>query len=325
MAEVSKNNKILKFEVSARFDKKNDQVSIFATDHDFAGLPFKVNILNTSNTHKSILSVMKDYEMEVSEDLIDKDERLNDSIPTKVDYPKQALSAEGLTPLGMGENNSLVHIELPDFLIVEGSRESGRIQLLNTLIQGGENDGYLSYYVNDLQSLKLMNKELFRLSRENLSKRLLVVSDGFKGINFSGRNSTRHDLTMQLMHELEVMSVLVFSLSDAHAILSVQKDFNGFVSGFSDRGLNVKTISMGNSPDDNSGSPISGRAYAEGLFVNGEKIDELTAVQVYSTQENKLEYISESGNMLNAIKIIDQRHHGHMIWVKDNGSNRAKG
>jgi len=214
MADVSKNNKILKFEVSARFDKSKDQVSLFATDHDFAGLPFKVNILNTSNTHDSIISVMKDYGINVSEQLIQKHDSKN-TIPVQVDYPEYPLSMRGLVPLGVGENGSLIHTELRDVLdviFVQGTHESGKDSLLNTIIQGTR-DECLLFYVNDIDSLKMLNHTLLYGSIVLNKKRILVFSDGF---NTEDSNLLKKELEhlFATIKELENKVSCIFSIQD---------------------------------------------------------------------------------------------------------------
>lgn len=282
MAEVSKNNKILKFEVSARFDEKNDQVSIFATDHDFAGLPFKVNILNSSNTHDSIISVMKDYGMEVSEGLVNKDHS-NDSssfIPDEVDYPKNPLSVENLIPLGVGDG-ALVHIELPDFLLIEGKPGSGKTVLMNTIIQGHKGTDSTIFYVNDRKSLEQANRVLFTHSRNEPSKSILIISDGFTDL------ATNEDAIVNSLH---VLFNLVYSLPNAHCVFSVQKNVGDAVKRY----LPFKSINMGAKDlETGEGRIISGRGFGEGLFLNGEKAEGTTEFQAYLTKKDWVRLLSE--------------------------------
>lgn len=301
MAEVSKNNKILKFEVSARLNK-NDEVSIFATDHDFAGLPFKVNILKGSNTHNSVLSVMEDYGMKTTEQLVDVDEKNSttednktvSTIPEKVDYPGFVLSAGNLVPLGVGENNSLVHIELPDVLFVMGPKGSGKVQLLDTIIERALKTMPV-HYIYDLNSLTALNDRLRSHSINRLSGETqmgpddfgesLIVSDGFFGIE-------DHQERQHLKGELKVLTTLLSALPNVRVVLSIQEEF---AESMRDCGPNTsfshRTIIMGG-PDKNT--PIRGRGNGSCLFVNGERIPDGKRIdfQTYLTEENWIEKVS---------------------------------
>lgn len=304
MAEVSKNNKILKFEVSARLNK-DDEVSIFATDHDFAGLPFKVNILKGSNTHNSVLSVMEDYGMKTTEQLVDVDEKNStteddkpvSTIPEKVDYPKTVLSAGNLVPLGVGENNSLVHTELPDVLFVKGPKGSGKIQLLDAIIERAQNMPL--HYIYDLNSLTALNDRLRNRLTIRSSGRTqmrpddfgesLIVSDGFFGIE--DPQTRQH-----LKGELKVLTTLISALPNVRAVLSIQEEFAESMRNCEpNTSFSHRTIIMGGS---DKKAPIQGRGNGFRLFVNGERIPDgkRADFQTYLTEKAWMEMLSRERN-----------------------------
>ena len=301
MAEVSKNNKILKFEVSARLNK-DDEVSIFATDHDFAGLPFKVNILKGSNTHNSVLSVMEDYGMKTTEQLVDVDKKNSttednktvSTIPEKVDYPGSVLSSADLVPLGVGENGNLVHIELPDVLFVKGTKGSGKIQLLDTIIERVLKTMPV-HYIYDLNSLTALNNRLrsHSIIRSSGGTQMgpddfgesLIVSDGFFGIEDSQKRQN-------LIGELKVLTTLLSALPNVRAVLSIQEEFSELMRKWEDNApFSHRTIIMGG-PDKKT--PIRGRGNGSRLFVNGEKIPDGTRIdfQTYLTEKAWMEMIA---------------------------------
>lgn len=303
MAEVSKNNKILKFEVSARLNKDNE-VSIFATDHDFAGLPFKVNILKGSNTYNSVLSVMEDYGMKTTEKLVDVNEGSTfssetDSIPEKVDYPERPLSVDGLIPLGVGENGNLIHIELPDVLFVMGPKGSGKIQLLDAIIERAQTMPV--HYIYDLNSLTALNDRL----RNRLTIRSsggtpmgpddfgesLILSDGFFGIEDPQKRQN-------LKGELKVLTTLISVLPNVRAVLSIQEEFAELMRNCEpNTSFSHRTIIMGGS---DKKTPIRGRGNGSGLFVNGEKIPDGKRIdfQTYLTDMNWIEKLSSNNKYI---------------------------
>lgn len=298
MAEVSKNNKILKFEVSARLNKDNE-VSIFATDHDFAGLPFKVNILKGSNTHNSILSVMEDYGMKTTEKLVDVNEDSTfsfkaDSIPEKVDYPEHPLSVDGLIPLGVGENGNLIHIELPDVLFVMGPKGSGKVQLLDAIIERVLKTMPV-HYIYDLSSLTALNDRLRSHSAIRSSGGTpmgpddfggsLIVSDGFFGIEDPQKRQ-------HLKGELKVLTTLISALPNVRAVLSIQEEFAELMRNCEpNTSFSHRTIIMGGS---DKKAPIQGRGNGSDLFVNGERIPDGKRIffQTYLTEKAWMEMLS---------------------------------
>lgn len=309
MAEVSKNNKILKFEVSARLNK-DDEVSIFATDHDFAGLPFKVNILKGSNTHNSVLSVMEDYGMKTTEKLVDvngnsatsSSEHAGNSsnIPERVDYPKNPLSVHGLIPLGVGENNNLIHIDLPDVLFVRGPKGSGKTQLLNTIIERMLK-AMPVHYIYDLSSLTALNNELRNRSQIRSSGGTtigpddfgasLIVSDGF--IDAENYLDRQH-----IKGELKVLTTLLSASPNISAVLSIQEELAESMRNCEFRtSFSHRTIAMGGSDEK---APIRGRGTGARLFVNGEEIPVGKRIdfQTYLTENNWLAMLSRERNEL---------------------------
>ena len=307
MAEVSKNNKILKFEVSARLNK-DDEVSIFATDHDFAGLPFKVNILKGSNTHNSVLSVMEDYGMKTTEQLVDvneknsttEDNKAVSTIPEKVDYPKHPLSVYGLIPLGVGENGNLIHIELPDVLFVMGPKGSGKVQLLDAIIERSLKTMPV-HYIYDLNSLTALNDKLRAHSTIRSSGgtpmgpddfgESLIVSDGFFGIEDPQKRQ-------HLKGELKVLTTLISALPNVRAVLSIQEEFAELMRNCEpNTSFSHRTIIMGG-PDKNT--LIRGRGNGSRLFVNGERIPDGKRIdfQTYLTEKAWMEMLSRERNEL---------------------------
>ena len=300
MAEVSKNNKILKFEVSARLNKDNE-VSIFATDHDFAGLPFKVNILKGSNTHNSVLSVMEDYGMKTTEKLVDVKEDSTfssetDSIPEKVDYPEHPLSVNGLIPLGVGENGNLIHIELPDVLFVMGPKGSGKVQLLNAIIERVLKTMPV-HYIYDLSSLTALNDRLRSHSAIRSSGGTpmgpddfggsLIVSDGFFGIEDPQKRQN-------LKGELKILTTLISALPNVCAVLSIQEEFAELMRNCEpNTSFSHRVIIMGGS---DKKAPIQGRGNGSRLFVNGERIPDGKRIdfQTYLTDVSWIEKISSN-------------------------------
>ena len=298
MAEVSKNNKILKFEVSARLNK-DDEVSIFATDHDFAGLPFKVNILKGSNTHNSVLSVMEDYGMKTTEKLVDVKEGSTtstetDSIPKEVNYPEHPLYVGNLIPLGVGENGNLIHIELPDVLFVGGPKGSGKVQLLNAIIERTLKTMPV-HYIYDLSSLTALNDRLRSRSQIRSSGgtpigpddfgESLIVSDGFFGTE--NPQERQH-----LKGELKVLTTLISALPNVRAVLSIQEEFAELMRNCEpNTSFSNRTIIMGGS---GKKAPIQGRGNGSRLFVNGERIPDGKRIyfQTYLTDANWIEKLS---------------------------------
>lgn len=194
MAKLSKNKKLLKFEAGARYDAKTDSFSIYTTDEDFEGLPFKMNVISGSSSHNTLLEVMTDHGFELtrSEKSL-KEEKLPEN-PVK--YPKVDYF-ENLVPAGVKDTSgNYAYYDLSKDTFCYGLTNSGKTNFAQSIITGALSKDWDVTIVSHSEEYSIFSKfsqplklstftelEYEYIQDEYSERRQLIVFDnGYKGL-----------------------------------------------------------------------------------------------------------------------------------------------
>lgn len=279
MAEPTKNKKNLKFEVSAKLDKDKETISIFSTDEDFVGLPFKLNVHPNTATYDSIYSVMKDYEIAETSDLVkitDREESptRQESIPAFVPYPAKLLEKDYLFPIGVGKNNSTIQADLSRGpLSIKGSKGSGKTVLTNIIVQEAINRGW---EIRNILKMPSIPEEISVTTGEKVLFILDLTTLPYSDKNFD----LERDMQDKVPDLLEY-----FRNTNAYALV---------ISGYGMKYVSLRklppgepkhlqnNIRLGNSEKENNKN-TSGLANSSHVLVNNEHANEIVQFRVFYT------------------------------------------
>jgi len=210
MAKLSKNKKLLKFEAGARYDAKTDSFSIYTTDEDFEGLPFKMNVINGSPSHSTLLEVMQDHGFD-----------LNPTIPAKdLDSPYKILkespkypdleSLDYYIPIGMSSSGENIQYNLTKDTICYGKTNSGKTNFSFSVIAGAVFKGWDVTVVSDNKKdyigfsgiVNMMYPKTFEefietfepARRDSKSKKFIVIDTARRGFISYDTNSIKEQI-----------------------------------------------------------------------------------------------------------------------------------